>query len=173
MNKKSKIKSFFDSKQEYSGYIEKYEENKDFFNDLLENGHKEDIEFVIPIKMYKYADPLNQTGFYRKALAVLGEIEYDLDRLKGKSKFYNQYSESVIFLKGVCLGKLRKYSKSNIEFRKLLLKSNIENYVHWYKSNKKKAIARILDWISIIGGAYYFIILGLEVLKLKNENMVV
>ncbi|MEL7568903.1 MAG: hypothetical protein AAGU27_29115 [Dehalobacterium sp.] len=174
MNTKSKIKSFFDSRQENSRYIEKYEENKDFFNDLLKNGHKEDIEFVIPIKIYKYADPLNQTGNYLKALAILREIESDLEKLKGQSKFYNQYSESVIFLKGVCLARLKKYNKSNIEFKKLLdKKENKENFVHWYKSNKIKAIARILDWIAIIGGTYYFIILGLEILKLKQENFLV
>ena len=174
MNTKSKIKSFFDSKQEDFLYIEKYEETEGFFNDLLKNGHKEDIEFVIPIKMYKYADPLNQTGNYIKALAILGEIEKDLEKLKGQSKFYNQYSESVIFLKGVCLARLKRYNKSNKEFKKLLdKKGNNEKFVHWYKSNKKKAIARILDWIAIIGGTYYFIILGLEILKLKHENLIV
>jgi len=174
MNTKTKIKSFFDSKQENSQYIDKYEENKDFFNDLLKNGHKEDIEFVIPIKMYKYADSLNQTGNYIKALAILREIETDLEKLRGQSNFYNQYSESVIFLKGVCLARLKKYNKSNIEFKKLLdKKENKENFQNWYKSNKKKSIARILDWIAIIGGTYYFIILGLEILKLKQENFIV
>lgn len=174
MNTKSKIKSFFDSKQEYFQYIEKYEENKDFFNDLLKNGYKEDIEFVIPIKMYKYADSLNQTGNYIKSLAILREIETDLEKLKGQSKFYNQYSESVIFLKGVCLARLKKYNKSNIEFKKLLdKKENKENFQNWYKLNKKKSIARILDWIAISGGTYYFIILGLEIFKLKQENFIV
>jgi hypothetical protein len=174
MNTKSKIKSFFDSNQENSRYIEKYEENKDFFNDLLKNGYKEDIEFVIPIKMYKYADPLNQTGNYIKALAILGEIETDLEKIKGQSKFYNQYSEGVIFLKGVCLARLKKYNKSNIEFKKLLgSKKNRENFLQWYKSNKKKAVIRALDRIAIIGGIYYIVIAALEILNLKQENFIV
>ena len=174
MNTKSNIKSFFDSNQENFRYIEKYEENKDFFNDLLNNGHKEDIEFVISIKLYKYVDPLNQTGNYTKALAILREIETDLEKLKGHSKFYTQYSEGVIFLKGVCLARLKKYNKSNIEFKKLLgSKKNKENFFRWYKSNRKKAIVRTLDRIAIIGGTYYLIILGLEILKLKQENFMV
>jgi hypothetical protein len=174
MNTKSKIKSFFDSKQENSQYIDKYEENKDFFNDLLKNGHKEDIEFVIQIKMYKYADLLNQTGNYIKALTILGEIETDLEKIKGQSKFYNQYSDGVIFLKGVCLARLKKYNKSNLEFKKLLgSKKNKENFLQWYKSNKKKAFVRALDRIAIIGGIYYFVILGLEILNLKQENFIV
>jgi tetratricopeptide (TPR) repeat protein len=174
MNTKSKIKDFFDSKQDNIQYIDKYEENLDFFNDLLRNGHKEDIEFVIPIKMYKYADSLNQTGKYKKALDVLLEIENDLDKLKGQSKWYNQYIEGVTFFKGVCLGRLKKYADSNKEFEKLLRKtSDNDNFIHWYKSNKKNQISNIMNKITIIGVIIYLIILFADFMGHKVNNLII
>lgn len=174
MTTKSKIQTFFDSKQDNSQYIEKYEENILFFNNLLRNGHKEDIEFVIPIKMYKYADPLQETGKYKKALTVLSEIETDLEKLKGQSKWYNQYLEGVTFLKGVCLGRLKKYTDSNKEFEKLLRKdSDNDNFIEWYKSNMKKQISSIFDKIAVIGLIIYLVILFADINGFKIENRLI
>jgi tetratricopeptide (TPR) repeat protein len=160
MNSKAKLKTFFDSKRDFAEYVEMYDENKDFFNDLLKEGRKEEIEFVIPIKMYKYADSLIYTGNYRKALAVLSEIDKDLEKIKGQSKLYKQYLEGVTFLKGVSLGRLKKYRESNIEFEKAL-RNNPTNdkFINWYKSNKKEYISKILNSIAIIGVFYYVIII--------------
>jgi tetratricopeptide (TPR) repeat protein len=173
MNSKTKIKTFFDSKQENAQYIEKYEENIDFFNNLLKVGHKEDIEFVIPIKMYHYADPLNQTGNYSKALTILTEIETDIERLKGQSKQYNQFLESVTFLKGVCLARLKKYKESNKEFSKILKKNpNNDRYIDWYKSNKKNEIDRLSWAFLILGLGYYFVVLILQFSGHRIENII-
>jgi tetratricopeptide (TPR) repeat protein len=174
MNRKSKIKAFFDSKQEKATYIDKYEENLDFFNDLLINGHKEDIEFVIPITMYNYADSLNQTGNYSKALTVLLEVEKDLEKIRGQSKWYNQYLEGVTFLKGVCLGRLKRYKDSNVEFEKVLRKNPTnDNFIDWYKSNKKNEIGRILDRIAVVAVGYYVIVVIADFLGYEIENIVV
>jgi tetratricopeptide (TPR) repeat protein len=173
MNSKTKIQTFFNSKHENIQYIEKYEENIEFFNDLLNNGHKEDIEFVIPIKMYHYADPLNQTGNYSKALTILAEIEIDIERLKGQSKWYNQFLESVTFLKGVCLARLKKYKKSNIEFTKILKKNPTnDRYIDWYKSNKKNQIDRISWVFMILGLGYYFVVLIIQFFGHRIENLI-
>lgn len=173
MNSKTKIQLFFDSKHEDIEYIEKYEENIEFFNNLLKNGHKEDIEFVIPIKMYHYADPLNRTGNYSKALTILTEIEIDIEKLKGQSKRYNQFLEGVTFLKGVCLARLKKYKKSNIEFAKILKKNpSNDRYIDWYKSNKKNEIDRIFQAFMILGFGYYFIVLILQFSGHRIENLI-
>lgn len=172
MNTKSKLQTFFDSKEENVQYIEKYEENKDFFNDLLLNGHKEDIEYVISIKIYKYADPLNLTGNHKKSLSILKEIENDLDKIKGQSKRYSQFLESVTFLKGVNLGRLKKYRDSNYEFEKLLIKTPTnDNYINWYKSNKKKQIGQFFDLITVIGVIYYLIIILFDFAGFKIKNL--
>ena len=172
MNTKSKLKTFFDSEKENAQYIEMYEENLDFFNKLLENGHKEDVEFVIPIKMYKYADPLNKTGDYHKSLVILSEIENDLEKMRGQSKWYNQYYDGMIFLKGVCLGQLKKYSASNKEFEKLLKKKPDNNvFKNWYKSNKKNQRLDLLDKISIIAIIFYLIVLFAGYLGHKIDSL--
>jgi Mg2+ and Co2+ transporter CorA len=172
MNTKRRIKDFFDSKQDNNQYVEKYEEHLKYFNDLLKNGHIEDVEFVISIKMYKYADPLNQIGKYKKALKVLSEIDNDLVRLKGQSKLYIQYLEGATFLKGVCLGRLKKYVESNKEFEKLLHKTHDnDRFIEWYKSNKKNHISNILDKISIFGVIFYLAILIADFMGYKIENL--
>jgi tetratricopeptide (TPR) repeat protein len=174
MNTKSKLKAFFDSEQENSQYIEKYEENKDFFDDLLMNGHKEDIEFALGIKLHNYAGPLNQTGNFQKALAVIAEIEKDLEKLKGRTKWYNNYWELATLIKGVCLSRLKRYKDSNVEFKKLLLKyPTNDKYIDWFKSNKKTAISKILDKVSIVGVIIYLIILLADFLGNKIDNIII
>ncbi|MCD4773774.1 MAG: hypothetical protein K8R41_10375 [Bacteroidales bacterium] len=173
MNIKSKLQVFFDSKQDNAQYIEKYEENIRFFNDLLQNGRKEDVEYVIPIKMYKYADPLNLTGNFQKSLTILYEIDNDLERIKGQSKWYKQYFEGVTFLKGVCLGRLKKYKDSNVEFKKLLLKNpGNDNYIDWYKSNKKNEIERILNRIAVVAVTYYLLVIFADFMGKEIENII-
>ena len=163
MNSKNKLRTFFDSNQDNKKYIQKYEENKDFFNDLLTTGHKEDIEFVLPIKLYKYADPLNKTGNYKKALSIISEVENDLNKIKGQSKYYNQFLEGVTFLSGVCLGKLKRYRESNKEFEKLLrINPSNKNFIGWYKTNKKNAISRIKNRVIQIGIIFYLAVLLIE-----------
>lgn len=173
MNNKSKLQVFFDSKQDNAQYIEKYEENIRFFNDLLQNGRKEDVEYVIPIKMYKYADPLNLTGNFQKSLTVLYEIDNDLERIKGQSKWYKQYFEGVTFLKGVCLGRLKRYKDSNVEFKKLLLKNpSNDNYIDWYKSNKKNEIEKVLNRIATVGLTYYFLVIFADFMGIEIGNII-
>jgi tetratricopeptide (TPR) repeat protein len=163
LNSKNKLRAFFDSKQDNEKYIQKYEENMNFFNDLLTHGHKEDIEFILPIKLYKYADPLNKTGNYKKALSIISEVENELNKIKGQSKYYNQLLEGVTFLTGVCLGKLKKYRESNREFEKLL-RSNPDNrnFIGWYKTNQKNEISRIKNRVIQIGIVFYLTVLLIE-----------
>jgi tetratricopeptide (TPR) repeat protein len=174
MNTKSKLQTFFNSKRENFEYIEMYEKNKDYFNELLKNGHADDIEFALSIKMFNYADPLNHSGDYKKALTVLYEIERDLDKIKGLSKWYKKYFEHVIFLKGVCLGRLKKYNASNIEFKKILkIHPSNDKYMDWYKSNLENRIINILNTIAIIGVSYYLCIIVFEFTGFKIKNIVV
>lgn len=174
MNTKSKIKSFFDSNQENVAYIEKYEENIDFFNNLLKNGHTEDIDFALSIKIYKYVCPLSQTGNYAKALRILEEVEAELIKLRGLSNWYNKYWEVVTLYKGISLGRLKKYRDSNAEFKKLLIKNpDNNNYIDWYKWNKMAEISKIFDRISIGGVVFYLIILFAEFLEYRVDSLII
>jgi hypothetical protein len=174
MNSKGKIKTFFDSKRDYQEYIIEYERNISFFNDLLSNGRKDEIEYVIPIKLYKYVHSLHHTGNYKKALAVLDEIERDLDKIQGQSKFYNIFSEGIIFSRGVCLGRLKKYNDSNVEFKKVLKKDPSNKiYIDWYKANRKNQISRIFNMIALTGIIYYAAILIFDFDKQRIQNPII
>ncbi len=174
MNTKSKLKAFFDANHQKFEYIAEYEANIVFFNELLRNGYKEDLEFVIPIKIYSYADSLNQTGNYKKALEVLFEVEKDLEKLKGQSKWYNQFYEGVTFLKGVCLGRLKKYHKSNIEFSRIL-KTNPENdkYIDWFKSNKVNQISEFSNIFGVIGMVICLLYFGADLAGYHSKSKII
>jgi len=169
MTRKGKLEVFFNTEKEELKLIEKYEENIVFFNDLLKDCHKEDLEYVIPIKMFKYADPLIKKGYYTKAFKVLDEIERDLRKMKGQSKWYEIYSERVIFLKGVCFGRLKKYRESNKYFGQLIKKNPTnDNYIDWYKSNKKSHIDEIFNRIVYISLGAALTCLILDFVKIQN-----
>jgi len=168
MTTKGKLEAFFNTEKEELKLIEKYEENITFFNDLLKNGHKEDIEYVIPIKILKYADPLIQKGYYTKAFRILDESERELEKIKGQSKWYGMYSEHIIFLKGVCFGRLKKYRESNKYFKQLVNKKPInDRYVDWYKSNKQCQIAEISNFIVIIVMSFYIVSVILSIANIS------
>ena len=167
MTTKKKLEVFFDKENEKLKLIEKYEENIIFFNDLLKKGHKEDIEFVIPIKIHKYAESLISEGYYTKAFTILEEVERDLQKIRGQSKWYKMYLELTIFLQGVCLGRLKKYKESNKYFKQLIKQKSIndkpanDRYIAWYKSNKKDQIDVIFNpivYISLSIGLIGFIL---------------
>jgi tetratricopeptide (TPR) repeat protein len=163
MTTKEELQEFFYSAQENWKYIQMYEENIIYFNGLLQTGRVEEIEFVLPIKLLGYVDPLNKTGNYSKALKVLDEVDKDLVKLKGKSKEYKAYKEFMTFLKGVCLGRLKHYKASNKEFRKLLtVDPDNEKYLDWYRGNQKDQIYKV-SWPLVISGMTgYLMVLGLE-----------
>ena len=166
MTTKGKLKVFFDNEQDYMKLVEKYEENINFFNDLLKNGHKEDLEFVIPIKIYKYAFSLDRKGLYTKALSVANEVENDLEKLRGQSQWYKVYCEGLLHLKGCCFGRLKKYKESNKYFKELLKKEPTnDKYIEWYQLNKEDQIYDISNSIVIIAMSIAIICI---VLKLIN-----
>ena len=169
MTTKGKLKAFFDTEKESLKIIEKYEENIVFFNDLLKNGHIEDVEFVIPIKMYNYAFSLDRKGYYTKAFIVANELEKDLEKLRGQSKWYEMYSEGVVFLKGMSLGRLKKYRESNKYFKQLVdKKPTNDNYIDWYKSNKKFHIEDVFNQIIYIPLSIALICTILNIVRIQN-----
>jgi len=171
MESKKTLKKFFDSNKEKFEYIDMFEKNKNFFNELLKNGHVEDFDFAISVKIFKYADPLNQTGHYKKALSILYEIENDLEKFKGQFKWYKMYSEHTTFLKGVCLGRLKRYRESNVEFKKILeLNQNNDRYKEWYKSNMTSQINEILNTIALVGLILFIILIITDFTGPKIEN---
>jgi len=152
MNTKKKLQAFFDETHDKAQYIQAYEENKTFFDELLRTGRWEEIDFVIPIKLWKYADSLGQVGQYSKALKVLSEIESDLPKLKGRSKWFGKYEESLIFLKAINLARLKRYKESNELLKKLLNGKQVnKRYEDWYRSNLKSMASRYLEPAMIIG----------------------
>jgi hypothetical protein len=159
MTPKAKLETFFSSDKDSSSQISKYEENKLFFNDLLVNGSVEDVQFVLKIKIMNYASSLNDVKEYKKALIVIDEIERDFERVKSRQTFYKTYLPLSILLKGILLHRLRKYSLSNIEFKRLLLlEPKNENYLKWYKSNKKNQIGFFFTIVTYISLAFYVMV---------------
>jgi len=152
MNTKKKLQAFFDAPHDKAQYIHAYEENKAFFDELIRTGRWEEIDFVIPIKLWKYADPLGQTGQYSKALRVLTEVEAALPKLRGRTEWYAMYEESLTFLKAVNLSRLKRYKESNVLFQKLLKGKQVnERYADWYRSNLKSMASGYLEPAMIIG----------------------
>jgi len=168
MENRSTINKYFDTERSAHDYIEKYEENKNFFNAILQTGRKEDLEFVLPIKIYKYASSLNHDGQYTNALKAIEEIEKDLMKLHSISTRHKLLNESTTFIKGVCLGRLKKYKESNSEFRKIL-KVNPDNdkYMSWYKSNLISIVDKYLKTIAILSIFFYLTILTLQFFGIK------
>ena len=163
MTNRSKIRTFFNSKRKDFEYIEEYKKNKIFFNDLLQNGRREDIEFVLEIKISHYISPLNNEGFYTEALTELEGIENYLEKIRTHSKLYKLYVEACIFQRGLCLGRLKRYKESNIEFAKLLEKHPTnDNFIDWYKTNKKKNFTRYSDLGATVGFGTFALILLIE-----------
>ena len=169
MTTKEELQAFFNRENEDRKLIEKYEENTLFFNYLLENSRKEDIEFVTHIKLFKYVDPLLKKGYFTKALKVLDEIVNDLEKIRGQSELYEMYSEQSIFYKGVSFGLLKNHRKSNQYFKQLVKKQPInDNYIGWYKSNKKLHIDRILNRIGIVSLCFVLIFIVLDIVKIQD-----
>ena len=164
MATKEKLEAFFDTEKNGLKLIEKYEENIVFFNNLLESGHEEDVEFVISIKVYNYAFSLQFEGFYNKAFSIACEIEKDLEKLKVQLECYEIYLESITFLKGVCLGRLRKYRESNKYFKQLVEKTPTnDRYIDWYKLNKGYQIEKISNVIAIVALSIYILYFVLSI----------
>ncbi|MBS1546279.1 MAG: hypothetical protein JST38_04505 [Bacteroidetes bacterium] len=163
MTTKKKLQAFFDAAHPKAQYIQAYEENIEFFNELLHTGRAEELDYVLPIKLLKYADPLGQSGQYAKALRVLGEVERDLPKLRGRSKWFDQYDESLTFLIAVNLARMKRYADSNSHFQKLLSsnRSN-ESYENWYRSNKKALVDRYLTTIMVLGVLGYLLLFLVE-----------
>lgn len=174
MNTKSRFSTFFDSNRLPAEYIAMYEENISYFNELLKNGRKEDLEYALSIKIYKYADSLYKMGCFGKALKVQTEIEKDLLKIKGQSTNYAMFEEATTFLKAICLSNLKKYKNANLLLRKLIRKSPTnDNFKNWYKSNQKHQICNVFSLISVIGFSSYLIIIALDFTDHPIKNLIV
>lgn len=159
MTPKVKLETFFSSNNDSSSQISKYEENKLFFNDLLTHGSIEDVQFVLKIKIMNYASSLNDVKEYKKALIVIEEIERDFEKVKSRQTFYKTYLPLAILLKGVALHRLRKYSLSNVEFKRLLvLEPKNDNYLKWYRSNKKNQIGFFFTILTSVSLTFYIMV---------------
>jgi hypothetical protein len=173
MESRKNIEKYFNSDRESLDYINKYEENKIFFNELLSTGRKEDLEFVLPIKIYKYAQSLNQTGYYSKSLEVIDEIELDLKKILGISNRHKQLNESIIFIRGVCFGRLKKYRRSNVEFKKLLKINPVnDRYIEWYKSNLTSILDNYIKLVVASSFALFAVTAILDLLKIKLPSYI-
>ena len=169
LTNKEELTEFFATEKEGLKLIEKYEKNIDFFDDLLEKGSVDDILLVVSIKIHKYADPLITNGCYTKAFKALEGVENDLEKVREDSEWYEFYAEKAVFLKAVCLGRLRKYRESNQYFEELI-KKNPENdgYLDWYKSNNKNQMGNVANGIAIAGLAIYLLSIAINIVSISD-----
>ncbi len=147
-----------------------YESNRDYIEELISKGHIEDLEMMVPIKLMKYADPLNQAGNYSKSLKITLEIEESLKKMRSV-KYYKVYAEYAQFLKAVCYGRLKKYTQSNEVFKDLLTKNpDNEMFADWYRGNQKAKIDLVLNPILYTGVGFYLVMLGLELSGFESKT---
>jgi tetratricopeptide (TPR) repeat protein len=169
-NKRKKLEEFFDSEKSRSEYIEKYEENEEFFNELLHEGTQNDIERVLAILIYKYIDSLLHKKFDKKAYQVIIETEKTLEVLKGKSKMYDLYLEGITFCKGRSLSWLKRNREAIKEFEKLLEKNpDNETFKYWYKENRKRIITNFFNRFLYIAMALITLSLLLRLIDFENR----
>ncbi len=163
METRKTLSTFFDSKQLPEAKINKYEENIDFFNKLIETGNTQDKEFALNIKIINYINEMYHFGQYKKALKVIDQTEKELFKLKSTSKLYSTFRDSLTFNKGICLGRLKKYRESNIEIKKLLQKKpDNDIYLGWFEGNNTEIFRKHCNAIAVFGGVLYAMILFLD-----------
>ncbi|MCB0477260.1 MAG: hypothetical protein KDC84_03800 [Crocinitomicaceae bacterium] len=170
MNRKTKLKKFFRSSQADLAYISEYESNQDYIEELVSNGYNEDLEVFLPIKLLKYADPLIKTGNYTKALKIILEIEESLKKMRS-SKYYKPHFDYTMFLKAVCLGRLKKNNESNGILTDLLIKTpDNEKFSNWYRWNLKQKVDRVMIPFQFITIGIYLIMLVLDLIGYEGKN---
>jgi tetratricopeptide (TPR) repeat protein len=166
MAQNTKLERFFNSKHTGEEYIEMYESNVEYFNELASSGQVEDLERLMQIKLMKYVVSLRKEGYYSRCLSTILELEKDLSLLKDNVEQYNQYIEVYLFSKGVCLRYLNRYKESNVFFNELLNKfPDNELYRQWYDSNKTNMRVRKVRPI-------YYTLMAIGVLLLVAQLVV-
>jgi hypothetical protein len=137
MAQNSKLERFFNSKHTNEEYIEMYESNIEYLNELANSGKVEDLQRFMQIKLMRYVVSLRKESYYSRCLTAIVELEKYLPLLKDNVELYNQYIEVYLFSKGVCLRYLAKYSESNVFFKELMNKfPDNALYREWYDSNE-------------------------------------
>lgn len=162
MNRKTKLRKFFDSAQTDQAYIQEYEANRTYVEGLISAGHAEDLELFVPYKLFKYADLICSAGRYSQALKLTMEVEDSLKKMRGW-KYHKACSDHAKFLKAVCLGRLKKYGESNRVFKELLSeKGDNEKFEDWYRANQKAQVHRVLDPIIYLGLGFHVLVILLS-----------
>ncbi|WP_320053204.1 hypothetical protein [uncultured Acetobacteroides sp.] len=166
MAQNSKQERFFNSKHTSEEYIEMYESNLEYFNQLASSGQVDDLARLMQIKLMKYVVSLRKEGYYTRCLTAIVELEKDLPLLKDNVALYNQYIEVYLFSKGVCLRYLNRYKESNVFFNELLSKfPDNDLYRQWFDSNKTNMRVRKVRTI-------YYTLMAIGVLLLVAQWVV-
>lgn len=171
MGNKKTLKIFFESKRKDEEYIEKFEDNILYFNELLSSGHKEDLEFALNIKIYNYIYPLSYSGNYSKALEVAIATEKELEKIKGQSTLFKLFSEGCRFQKALNLSRLKRYKESNVEFEELLKNNPTnDNFLDWHKSNQANIIWGVFNKIIYVSIGFYICIMIIDFIGYEIDN---
>jgi tetratricopeptide (TPR) repeat protein len=149
---KTELLFFFKDTNENRLCVEKYEANRVYIEGIIDHGTIQDLEDWLPVKLMQYADPLNKSGRYSEALIAVSQVEDSLQKLKENSDYYTGLVSFATFLKAICYGRQKKYSKSNHLLKELMKKEPMnEVYEDWYRANLKDTFSRILTPITILG----------------------
>lgn len=174
MKLKKTLQKFFEQNHSNIDFINKYEENKNYFHELLNTGHKEELEFVLNIWLSKYINALILEGNYKIAMKEITDLELILKKLKGISDVYQILYEGTLFLKGVNLRHLKKYKESNIQFKEYIsLNPTNDKAVNWYKANLKSRISIIFDSIAFVNLFIWLLMLVLNFTDYKIKSLFV
>lgn len=169
MESKKTLQRYFEQSHSNTEFVIKYEENKNYFKELLHTGHKEDLEFVINIWLSNYINALILEGRYKTAMKEISDLELVLNKIKGVSEAYRIFYEGTLFLKGVNLRHLKKYKESNVVFREYItLNPTNDKAINWYKANLKSRITIITESVAFIG---LFMWLSVIILNLTNYKI--
>ena len=173
METRESLDNYFQSIQTHEAFIEKYEANADYFNNLLESNNLSDVEFALNIKLLYYINKLYHHGQYNKALKIICQTEKEVHKLKGVSKAYNIFNNTLTFNKGICLGRLKKYRASNIEIKKVLANDPTNDiYIGWIEGNNTSIFRQYNNALAIIGAIIILTIIVFDSNKEIVQNTI-
>lgn len=168
VKQKLKILEIFNETSNNVKIVVEYERNRLFIENIISKGDFYDQADFIPIKL-TYVNSLIQVGRFTDALSVVESAISQLEEMDGNWSYHKDYRKYSIFLKGVGLGRLKKYKESNVLFKSLISQEpNNDIYAEWFRGNQIAIIRKLFFPILVVSVSFYFILIGLEFLGYES-----
>ncbi|MFW6351075.1 MAG: hypothetical protein ACOC2E_01695 [Bacteroidota bacterium] len=142
--------------QDHDQVISFYESNRIYFDNYQRLENTEKISEFINIKLH-YADSLTDKHYLDKLLPVLDEVSELLQKLPKEHWNYEQSKRHMRFLKGMALGRQKKFKESYSIFKQLIKEEPDHFYYKvWYDHSRLGTYNWLFNGIAIVGGVLIF-----------------